>query len=634
MLSTRQARLGFASIADERTVDSQRVSIADPVNRFVGRALNQTFITNVTNVTNVGWQGGGGGDGGNNSNSNDPIAQTFIIERSTFGIFISKLDVFFRTKDSVLGITCQIREVVNGFPGSKILPFGSVTLTPDLVNVSEDASAPTVFTFPSPVFLQDGIEYCFVFLPIGNNPGYNIWVSELGQNQVGTTNRVSEQPAVGILFTSANNRSWSPVQSEDIKFTLYRADFNTTVTGTYTLEPDDVDYIEVSNLTSGLLAAGDPVRFASGTGIVKEYDTINNVVDILKLTGGVVRAKRTPTGNITANVTSNIVVGGGTLFNTEAYANAVIYSSNTNTRIGKIISITNDTAVILDTVATSNITGNAFVLFDEIVNTSNANITATAEVINDKLLNLFDTNFQTLDFLPTSTVLNYKVRNATSNAISNYREFLLNENTEIESEAKIASHSTEASLFSGTKSMSIRGQISTALSSISPVLDLAKLTNIIVHNSINNDDTGETTNKGNALARYISKQVILDDGQDAEDLKVFVTGYKPAGTDIKVYARLLNANDETPFNEHTYTELELLTSALVISDPKLTSDFKEFEYKIPTASLTGPSGEFQYISGGNTYTGYKFFAIKIILLSTDTSVVPRLLDYRAIALQL
>lgn len=629
ILSSRQARLGFTSLADSRTVESQRVTQSDAVDRFVGRALNQTFITNITIGGAVDAGGDGGGDGGG-----DPIAQTFINERTTFGIFITKLDVFFRTKSSTLPITLQIREVVNGFPGSKILPFGSITLTPDLINVSEDASAPTVFPFSSPVFLQDGVEYCFVLLPAGNNPDYNIWVSELGQNQLGTTNRVSEQPYVGILFTSANNRSWTPQQAEDIKFTLYRADFNINVTGTYILEPDDVDYIEVSNLTGGLLAAGDPVKFASGTGFVKEYDELNNVVDVLKLTGGIIRPKIIGTGNIAAFTGNTTISGAGTLFNTELYANAVIFSSNTNTRVGKVLNVVNDTTATIDFNSPLNLVGNSYIIFDEIVNTANANISVTAEVINDKLLNLFDTNFQTLDFLPTSTVMSFKVRDSTSNSISNFRDFLLNENTDIEREAKIASHSTESVLFSGTKSMSIRGQITTQISSLSPVIDLAKLTNIIVENSINNDATNETTNKGNALARYISKQVILDDGQDAEDLKVFITAYKPPNTDVKIFARLLNANDDTPFNEHVYTELERVSSGLIVSDAKLLSDFKEFEYRIPSALLTGPSGEFQYTSGGNIFTGYKFFAIKIILLSTNTSIVPRLLDYRALALQL
>ena len=39
-------------------------------------------------------------------------------------------------------------------------------------------------------------------------------------------------------------------------------------------------------------------------------------------------------------------------------------------------------------------------------------------------------------------------------------------------------------------------------------------------------------------------------------------------------------------------------------------------------------------SQGVTFTGYKFFKIKIVLLSPNTSIVPRVKDLRAIALQL
>ena len=211
-----------------------------------------------------------------------------------------------------------------------MLPFGSVTLFPEDINVSEDAAAPTLFTFPSPVFLQEGLEYCFALLPAGNNPDYNVWVAELGQNALGTTNRVSEAPFLGVLFTSSNNRAWTPVQAEDIKFTIYRANFNTNTTGSLVLNNDDSDYVTISNL-SNVLRAGDNVRFSSGSGTLLENNVIDNVVKIRKdSTASIIRSKVEPSGNITANTASNVVVGGGTLFNTIAYANAVIYSSNTN----------------------------------------------------------------------------------------------------------------------------------------------------------------------------------------------------------------------------------------------------------------------------------------------------------------
>ena len=58
--------------------------------------------------------------------------------------------------------------------------------------------------------------------------------------------------------------------------------------------------------------------------------------------------------------------------------------------------------------------------------------------------------------------------------------------------------------------------------------------------------------------------------------------------------------------------------------------------------MTGPLGQVQYTSNGTTYTGYKYFAIKIVLTSdtnaetgiVNTAVVPRVADLRCIALQI
>ena len=72
-----------------------------------------------------------------------------------------------------------------------------------------------------------------------------------------------------------------------------------------------------------------------------------------------------------------------------------------------------------------------------------------------------------------------------------------------------------------------------------------------------------------------------------------------------------------------------------MSDTENKDDFREFEYGIPTTSLTGDSGEVQYTtSAGVTYTGFKYFKIKAVLLSTSPSIVPRIKDFRAIALQI
>ena len=67
-----------------------------------------------------------GGDAG----ADDPIAQTFIIKEkdNAPGMFITKLDLYFETKDSDLGMVVQLRTVEHGFPAAKILPYGTVHL--------------------------------------------------------------------------------------------------------------------------------------------------------------------------------------------------------------------------------------------------------------------------------------------------------------------------------------------------------------------------------------------------------------------------------------------------------------------------------------------------------------------------
>ena len=66
---------------------------------------------------------------------------------------------------------------------------------------------------------------------------------------------------------------------------------------------------------------------------------------------------------------------------------------------------------------------------------------------------------------------------------------------------------------------------------------------------INNTTTNEYGASGSADAKYISRTVTLADGLDAEDLKIFVNAWKPAGTDVKVFAKVLNQADGTSFTD-------------------------------------------------------------------------------------
>jgi hypothetical protein len=59
---------------------------------------------------------------------------------------------------------------------------------------------------------------------------YEAWISEFGENIIGTTRKISEQPYAGVFFKSQNASTWSPDQNQDLTFVLNRAEFTTGAT--------------------------------------------------------------------------------------------------------------------------------------------------------------------------------------------------------------------------------------------------------------------------------------------------------------------------------------------------------------------------------------------------------------------
>ena len=162
----------------------------------------------------------------------DPLAQSFACDDTT-GVFLTKVDAYFRSKDAQLPVTCQIRTVDLGTPTRTVLPFSEVVLEPEKVNLSEDGSVATSFVFESPVYLEGRQEYAIVLL--SNSTEYTVWISRLGEVDIRTANGpessqviVSTQPTLGSLFKSQNASTWTPSQFEDLKFKLYRAEFVTS----------------------------------------------------------------------------------------------------------------------------------------------------------------------------------------------------------------------------------------------------------------------------------------------------------------------------------------------------------------------------------------------------------------------
>lgn len=231
---------------------------------------NQTIVaTSDRVISDTGWY--------------DPLAQTFLIDNKG-GCFLTKVDIFFATKDEAIPVTLELREVVNGYPGKRVLPFSRVTLRPEQVNLSTNMvdldgvatpkfDTPTSFTFPSPVYVQDGTEYCIVLISDSNK--YKVWISQLGDTVPGSSRTISEQPYLGSLFKSQNASTWTTDQTQDLMFTIYKAKFDTTAVGTVQFVNDVLPFTTLEN---------DPFQMTAGSNIVRVWQNNHGLTDGSKVT--------------------------------------------------------------------------------------------------------------------------------------------------------------------------------------------------------------------------------------------------------------------------------------------------------------------------------------------------------------
>jgi len=99
---------------------------------------------------------------------------------------------------------------------------------------------------------------------------------------------------------------------------------------------------------------------------------------------------------------------------------------------------------------------------------------------------------------------------------------------------------------------------------------------------INNDYTNENTNYGNAYAKHVTTKVNLNTDQFAEDMLFYITAYRPAGTDLKVFARILNSSkDNDAFDDKDWTLLDQVDGLGVYSSSVDDTDYVELTYNFP-----------------------------------------------------
>ncbi len=237
----------------------------------------------------------------------DPLAQSFNLPAGN-GLFVTKIDLYFRTKDDVLPVTVQLRPMSLGLPTGTVYPFSEVSIDPEDVNISEDGSVKTTVTFPSPVYLRGGEEHAVVLL--SESTSYQVWISRLGEVDRTTAGLpesqqifVTEQPLLGSLFKSQNASTWTPSQYEDLKFTMYQAVFTDQIGDINFYNPQlNIGNGQVANLLVNPLEMNSrKIRVGLGTTVTSTNFIVGTTVGQLNsnATGNYVGSAGSCTGNLT-----------------------------------------------------------------------------------------------------------------------------------------------------------------------------------------------------------------------------------------------------------------------------------------------------------------------------------------------
>jgi hypothetical protein len=121
---------------------------------------------------------------------------------------------------------------------------------------------------------------------------------------------------------------------------------------------------------------------------------------------------------------------------------------------------------------------------------------------------------------------------------------------------------------------------------------------------INNDATNENTNSGNAYSKHVSTKISFGNNRQAEDVLIYLDAYKPAGTNINVYAKLYNSSDSDYFDDKDWTLLKE-TSGNRNSSMNNLNDYVEYTYSLYSypQTLFTANGSVTVSAGSATVTG-------------------------------
>lgn len=565
----------------------------------------------------------------------DGLAQTFFTPKPNgnqqdYGIFCSSVDLFFKSKPSVaqyfqnsklisrgslqLPVTVKIAEVQNGYPTKNYL--AAKTLQAKDVKISEvpstsNAATITKFTFDDPVYLEPNREYAIV---IGSDsPDYEVWIAELGTDVLGVTpaRRISEQPYSGSFFRSQNSSTWTPYQNQDLMFVLNKAVFESSGTATFNLDETPT----ANTLVDRVMLMSSDLRFPVG---IVDY----NLKGKYAIDG--------TTENAGVFLTPHVALEYGTLLDRSGKESSATFLNR------RVVERGNANSFVMTVQMSSS---NPDV--SPIVNTERLSVAAVTFGINNAGLSNNDISI-------TNVGSGYNAHATSGNSIVGGSNTSLNNFAQLYRETFYANNwnigfynititnnandngsgATGFAVANTDGSNTISHIVITTVGKgylEAPTIAIANgnAASAVQAAAIISGETGK--NGGNMIAKYVTREVVLADGFESGDLRVFMDAILPTACGIEVYYKVLSSDDPDRISDKSWRRMVKVKD--VFSRNAQTLVGLEFRPSLEENRINYTENGISYPIGG----AFKNFQIKVCLTSSDASIVPKVRNLRIIA---
>jgi len=553
-----------------QTVENTIVSTRSPSIQQTSVTDNRTVVTDKVTSAVIGQK---------NIGYYDPLAQTFLVDQQFHpsGVMLTGVRLLFKDKDANIPVEVQLRPVVNGFPhSSQIVPGTNIAVNPSDITLVDETTL--------------GAAYA------------------AGRNPMDDATMYTEINFVGPVYLQPGAEYCIVLLANSVKYEVYVSNMGSKIIGTNRLISEQPylgvlfksqnsttwNPIQEQDLTMRILyaqfdttvTANVEFQLSDGNGI-----TSNVALDTFYITSGNLLLPNTDIQSFFATTTAAGVKEnakefemGENVYFDDLLGRRVCTSDNASFKLRILLSTTNiDVAPVID--------------MDRLSVLAVENLVNNLGLSNSLMVVLSSSaNWQ------TAANLTLTISGGGGSGANAYVA-----NTQIDSNNRVLANvvvDSEGSRYT-----------------TAPTVTLSGNTSLTANISCAGEDHPFG---GPSVARYITRMVTLADGLDAGDFRVYFSAYAPINANIDVYYKILSADDADTFDNKSYQRMTIIQGQNNVSQNQL--DFKDFVYAPGSNNIA--DDRVQY----GSFVSFKYFAIKVVLSSTDTTKVPRVRDFRVVAL--